>query len=112
MGFLVLCAVVLGPFLLGLVTLNALLAQSSFRVDDLHQRIEALTQEHLELTRRHASLSAPGRIAAWARRSGMRLPDDIRSLHVASAGPAAPAGEADPASARDPSSSAVTGGRG
>lgn len=82
--------------ILGLVALNALLAQSSFRVDDLERRMVALSQDHLELVHEQATLSAPGRIAAWARRHGMRLPDDIRFLHVPPAGPAAPAGAADP----------------
>jgi hypothetical protein len=80
---------------LGLVALNALLAQSSFRVDDLEQRVGVLTQENVELTRQQAALSAPGRIAAWARSHGMRLPDEIRFLHVPAARPAAPAGAAD-----------------
>jgi cell division protein FtsL len=80
---------------LGLVALNALLAQSSFRVDDLEQRVGVLTQENLEFTRQQAALSAPGRIAAWARSHGMRLPDEIRYLHVPAARPAAPAGAAD-----------------
>jgi cell division protein FtsL len=81
--------------ILGLVTLNALLAQSSFRVDDLQGRIEALSQENLALTHEQAALSAPGRIAAWARAHGMRLPDDIRFLHTSGVGSAAPAGSAD-----------------
>ena len=95
MGFLILFSVVVGSAVLGLAVLYALLAQSSFRVDDLQQRIEALSEENLELTRWQASLSAPGRIAAWARSHGMRLPDDIRFLHVPAAGTAAPAGDAD-----------------
>jgi len=80
---------------LGLVALNALLAQSSFRVDDLEQRVGVLTQANLELTRQQAALSAPGRIAAWARSHGMRLPDEIRFLHVPAARTTAPAGAAD-----------------
>jgi hypothetical protein len=80
---------------LGLVALNALLAQTSFRVDDLEQRVGVLTQKNLELTRQQATLSAPGRIAAWARSHGMRLPDEIRFLHVPTARTAAPAGAAD-----------------
>ncbi|HET7870178.1 MAG TPA: hypothetical protein VFM85_07665 [Actinomycetota bacterium] len=80
---------------LGLVALNALLAQSSFRVDDLEDRVGVLTQENMELTRQQAALSAPGRIAAWARSHGMRLPDEIRFLHVPAARTAAPAGAAD-----------------
>jgi cell division protein FtsL len=95
-GFLVLCAVVLGAPVLGLVTLNALLAQTSFRVDDLQQRIQDLSQQNLELTIQHAELSAPGRVAAWARRHGMRLPDDIQALHVSGAEPAATRQGADP----------------
>lgn len=94
-GFLVLFAVVVGSMVLGLVSLSALLAESSFRADDLQHRIDALAQENLDLTREQAALSAPGRIAAWARRSGMRLPDDIRFLHVPGVAQTAPAGGAD-----------------
>jgi cell division protein FtsL len=94
-GFLILSSVLVGSMVLGLVALNALLAQSSFRVDDLEQRVGVLTQENLELTRQQAALSAPGRIAAWARSHGMRLPDEIRFLHVPAARTAAPAGAAD-----------------
>ncbi len=95
MGFLILFSVAVGSMVLGLAALYALLAQSSFRVDELERRIEALSEENLELTRWQASLSAPGRIAAWARSHGMRLPDDIRFLHVPAAGSTAPAGDAD-----------------
>jgi len=94
-GFLILSSVLVGSMVFGLVALNALLAQSSFRVDDLEQRVGVLTQENLELTRQQAALSAPGRIAAWARSHGMRLPDEIRFLHVPAARTAAPAGAAD-----------------
>ena len=94
-GFLILSSVLVGSMVLGLVALNALLAQSSFRVDDLEARVGVLTQENLELTRQQAALSAPGRIAAWARSHGMRLPDEIRFLHVPAARSAAPAGSAD-----------------
>ena len=94
-GFLIFSSVLVGSMVLGLVALNALLAQSSFRVDDLEQRVGVLTQENLELTRQQATLSAPGRIAAWARSHGMRLPDEIRFLHVPAARTAAPAGAAD-----------------
>jgi len=72
--------------------LNALLAQTSFRIDQAERRIEELSTEQLSLVREQATLSAPGRIAAWARRHGMRLPDDIRILHVPGMGSADPAG--------------------
>jgi cell division protein FtsL len=75
----------------GIVVLNALLAQTSFRIDQAERRIEELSTEQLSLVREQATLSAPGRIAAWALRHGMRLPDDIRILHVPN-GPSDPAG--------------------
>jgi len=94
-GFAALATAVVGLMVLGIVTLNALLAQTSFRVDEVERRIDELSQEHLELVREQAQLSAPGRIAEWARRNGMRLPDDIRSLHASGERPATPAGAAD-----------------
>lgn len=95
LGFAVFAAVVLGSMVLGIVSLNALLAQQSFRIDDAERRIEALQTERLDLVHEQARLSAPGRIAGWARRNGMRLPDDIRSLHAFGDARSAPAG-ADP----------------
>ena len=94
-GFAIFATVVLGSMVLGIVALNALLAQQSFRIDEAERHIDALETERLDLVHEQASLSAPGRIAAWARRNGMRLPDDIRSLHAFGDARAAPAG-ADP----------------
>jgi len=99
-GFTILAAAILGPMVLGFVSLNALLAQTSFRIDEAERRIEALTTERLDLVHQQATLSAPGRIAAWARRNGMRLPDDIRFLHASGDQQTAPAG-ADPSSQGD-----------
>jgi hypothetical protein len=66
--------------------------------------MQELSQEHLALVREQATLSAPGRIAAWASRHGMRLPDDIRILHAPGVGSADPAGAG--------TSSQATGGPG
>jgi cell division protein FtsL len=90
--------------LFGIVVVNVLLAQTSFRITSAEQRYEELSQEHLELASEQASLSAPGRIAAWASRHGMRLPDDIRILH-ASGGR-----QVDPAGTDPPSANAAAGG--
>ena len=92
LGFALLAGVLIGSMLFGIVVLNALLAQTSFRIDQAERRIEELSQEHLSLVREQATLSAPGRIAAWASRHGMRLPDDIRILHAPGVGSADPAG--------------------
>lgn len=80
----------------GIVVLHVLLAQTSFRIDRAERTIEELSEEHLSLIREQATLSAPGRIAAWARRHGMRLPDDIRILHAPGDGSADPAGAGTP----------------
>jgi cell division protein FtsL len=82
LGFVLFAAVVVGLLVLGLVTLNAFVAQSSFRIDHLQARVDEQSQRYLALERLAAHLSAPGRIAAWAGRHEMRTPDEISVLHV------------------------------
>jgi cell division protein FtsL len=105
LGFALLAGALIGSILFGIVVLNALLAQTSVRIDQADRRMQELSQEHLALVREQATLSAPGRIAAWASRHGMRLPDDIRILHVPGVGSADPAGAGNP-------STGPTGGSG
>ena len=82
LGFVLFAAVVVGMLVLGLVTLNAFVAQSSFRIDHLQARVDEQSQRYLALERQAAHLSAPGRIAAWAGRHEMRTPDEISVLQV------------------------------
>lgn len=91
-GFAVLASALVASIVFGIVVLNVLLAQASFRIDEMERRIETLSADQVELVREQASLSAPGRIAHWASRHGMRLPDDIRILR-------APEGSGDPSGA-------------
>lgn len=91
LGFAVFASTVIGLMVLGVVVLNVLLAQQSFRIDEAERRLEVLDRDHLELVSAQATLSAPGRIASWASRHGMRLPDDIRILRAPN-GPSDPAG--------------------
>ena len=102
MGFAVTSSVLVGLMVLGIVVLNVLLAQQSFHIEESERRIDALGRERLGLVREQATLSAPGRIAGWAARHGMRLPDDIRILR-------APNGPSDPAGT-DTSKASGTGG--
>jgi len=97
LAFIVFASVIVGGMVLGLVALNAFVAQSSFRVDDLNARVDGLSQHYLVLEKQAAHLSAPGRIAAWARRHGMSPPHDgdIHILHVPGGSHAAPVGGSD-----------------
>lgn len=92
LGFAVFASALVASMVLGIVVLHALLAQQSFRLADVEREIDQLGAERLELLRAQATLSAPGRIADWAFRHGMRLPDDIRILR-------APEGSGDPSGA-------------
>jgi cell division protein FtsL len=100
-GFVFLASTILGSMVFGIVVVNVLLAQTSFRIEEAERHLERLTEEHLELVREQATLSAPGRISAWASRHGMRLPDDIRILHAPGTGPADPVGADSPTQTTD-----------
>jgi cell division protein FtsL len=107
-----LASTVVGSMVFGIVVVNVLLAQTSFRIGEAEQRLEELSEDNLELVREQATLSAPGRISAWASRHGMRLPDDIRILHAPGSGSGEPAG-ADPSSeATDPHGTKGSGAKG
>jgi cell division protein FtsL len=104
-GFVLLASTVVGSMVFGIVVVNVLLAQTSFRIGEAERHLEELSDDHLELVREQATLSAPGRISAWASRHGMRLPDDIRILHVRGSGQGEPTGA-------DTSSSGTTDSQG
>jgi cell division protein FtsL len=87
----VFASTLVGLMVLSIVVLHVLLAQQSFRIDEAERHVESLALERLRLTTEQATLSAPGRIAGWANRHGMRLPDDIRILRAPN-GPSDPAG--------------------
>jgi cell division protein FtsL len=79
---------VVGLLVFGVVTVQALLSQTSFRMRQLESRGIHLRQDYGRLKLEVARLSAPGRIVREARRLGLRLPDRVRTLPVD--GPAAP----------------------
>jgi cell division protein FtsL len=76
LGFVVLSALLVGSLLVALVSIHALLAQSSFRTSDLSERADALRRQQDRLTLRVAELTSPGRLAREAQRIGLRLPDE------------------------------------
>jgi cell division protein FtsL len=79
--FAVVIAAIAVPLIVGLVSLNAVLAQTSFTVDALTTRVNTLQQKGEELRKDVALLSAPDRVSRWALRQHMVTPDP-RDIHV------------------------------
>jgi cell division protein FtsL len=84
LAFFVFAAVVVGTMVLGLTALNAVLAQTSFRLDDLSSRADKLSAEYRQKELQVAQLTSPGRIAREAGALGMQLPqpDAVQVIHV------------------------------
>ncbi|HEX9235134.1 MAG TPA: hypothetical protein VF972_02510 [Actinomycetota bacterium] len=82
--FLFASALLIGGLVLLVVITQALVAQTSFRIQDLTQRDDALGQEYGQLRLQIAQLSSPHRIAVEARRLGLRLPDptEVKTIQV------------------------------
>jgi cell division protein FtsL len=80
----VLSSLLIGALVVGIVSLQALVSQTSFRMQDLQTHAKALQQQYGEQTLTVARLSAPERIAAAAYRAGLVLPDlaHVYTLHV------------------------------
>jgi cell division protein FtsL len=66
----------------GVVALNALLAQTAFAVHAMEASVSALQDRRDVLATEVARLSSPGQIATWASRYHMVLPTDVVILHV------------------------------
>ena len=81
-SFLVVSFFVVGFLVFGVVTVQAILSQTSFRMGKLEKRGIELRQSYGQLKLEVARLSAPGRIVHEARRLGLRLPDQVRMLSV------------------------------
>jgi cell division protein FtsL len=91
-------SVVVGLLVFGVVIVQTMLSQTSFRMRQLERRGVQLRQEYGRLELEVARLSAPGRIASEAKRQGLRLPDRVRTLPVdgPTAAATAPAGASNP----------------
>jgi cell division protein FtsL len=86
--FLILSALLVSVLVVGVVSVQAFVAQTSFKIQELTDRTQALRQSYGDLRLEVARLSAPGRIANEAHRLGMRLPADVQSVQVSEpAGP-------------------------
>jgi cell division protein FtsL len=81
-AFWVLAASVITTSVVGIVSVSALLVQTSFRVDDTGGRIASLLAERDTLREKAAELSSPSRVRAWAGLQGMVVPDRVVILRV------------------------------
>lgn len=80
--FMVFSSVVIVLLVLGVVTMNALFAQTAFAVHSTQTRVTQLAEQHDVLATDVARLSSPSRIAEWAEHFRMVLPDDVVILRV------------------------------
>jgi cell division protein FtsL len=80
--FMVFASLVIVALVLGVVAMNALFAQTAFAVHSVQTRVSDLGEQHDVLATDVARLSSPSRIAAWAERYQMVLPDNVVILRV------------------------------
>ena len=73
--FLIACFALVGSLVVAVVSVQALVAQNSFRLQELARKNTGLAQASGRMQLEIAQLSAPNRIAREARRLGYRLPD-------------------------------------
>jgi cell division protein FtsL len=82
--FLIASFLVVGVLVVGVTSLQAVVSQGSFRMQELTRHNRELQQEYGRLKLKVAQLSSPGRIARKAERLGFHLPDpsEVRALPV------------------------------
>jgi cell division protein FtsL len=82
--FLIACFVLVGSLVLGVVTVQALASQGSFRMQALSQRNAQLVELNGRMQLEIAELSAPSRIQREAKRLGFRVPapDEVHTIVV------------------------------
>jgi cell division protein FtsL len=73
--FLIACFVLIGSLVLGVVSVQALASQGSFRMQQLERDNAKIAEANGRLQLQIAELSSPKRIEREARRLGFRLPD-------------------------------------
>ncbi len=89
LSFIVTSFLVLGVLVVGVASLQAVVSQGSFRMQELTRHNLELQHEYGRLKLQVAELSSPGRIATEARRMGFHVPkpEDVRTLAVSGAMP-------------------------
>ena len=88
MGFIALSGVLITALVVGLVALNAVLAQTAFHMNAAQEHLSDLRRANVRLTEEAARLSSPEVVATWARRHRMVTPavGEVHVLHVPGSG--------------------------
>lgn len=85
--FVIASFLIVGTLVLGVASVQAVVSQGSFRMQELTKRNAELEDEYGRLKLEVAELSAPGRIARQARRLGFHVPGSVSALPVKGAVP-------------------------
>jgi len=85
----VLSAVIVTAAVVSVTSMSAMLVRSSFQEGDLRARLTGMAEEQQRLAREVVTLSAPSRVATWARAEGMVIAEDVEVLHVRTGRPGA-----------------------
>jgi cell division protein FtsL len=83
---MVFSASVVTVLVVAVVSISAMAVQTSFAVEAVERRIVELADRAELLTNDVAALSAPGRVARWARERGMVAPAGVEVLTVRGGG--------------------------
>ncbi len=80
--FLVGAILVVSVLVLGIVSLQAVLSETSFEMRELSRKATQLQSEYSRLKLMVAELSSPERVAREARKLGLTIPTRVRTLSV------------------------------
>lgn len=73
-AFFLFAGIVVSVLVMGVVALNAMLVQTTYRMQTVRQQELDLSQQQVQLTDEAASLSSPENVARWARLHGLTMP--------------------------------------
>ncbi|MEO8477038.1 MAG: hypothetical protein ABI572_08315 [Actinomycetota bacterium] len=86
LAFWILSATVVSAIVVAIVALNAMVVNTTYRLEGAQQALVDLRAERESLSIEVATRSAPAEIAAWATERHMVKPEDVVILRVAGVG--------------------------
>jgi hypothetical protein len=96
-AYFLFAGIVVSIMVMGLVALNAMLVQTTYRMQTVQQHVQDLAQQQLQLSDTAATLSSPESVARWASKNGLTMPKPGDTIILPVPGVAS-ASSSDPAS--------------